>query len=61
MRFVLDNSSEVETDILLSRPGHSASNEVRLLLQDSDGNLLAAAPLQQSSEKVYSPSATAAP
>ncbi len=49
VRFVLENSSEVETDILLSRPGNSASNEVRLLLQDSDGNLLAAAPLQQSS------------
>ena len=48
VRFVLENSSAVETEILLSRSGNQASDEVRILLQDSDGNVLAVSPLQQS-------------
>ncbi|MCP4302979.1 MAG: hypothetical protein GY783_20530, partial [Gammaproteobacteria bacterium] len=47
VRFVLENSSEVETEILLSRSGNKASNEVRILLLDIDGNVLAVNAVQQ--------------
>ncbi len=47
-RFLLENSSDVETEILLSQAGNQASDEIRLLLQDPDGNVLAVSPVQQS-------------
>jgi hypothetical protein len=48
VRFVLENTSAVETEILLAHKGNKASDEVRFILQDDDGNLLAVSAVQQS-------------
>ncbi|RDE22352.1 hypothetical protein DV711_07010 [Motiliproteus coralliicola] len=46
--FTLENSSDVETEIILARnDGNSASNEVRLILEDLDGNVLSTQPVRQ--------------
>ncbi|WP_275100485.1 Ig-like domain-containing protein, partial [Sedimenticola hydrogenitrophicus] len=47
VRFVLENTSAVETEILLSRAGNQATDEARIILQDADGNVLSVTPLQQ--------------
>ncbi|MFV8784452.1 fibronectin type III domain-containing protein, partial [Microbulbifer sp. SA54] len=47
-RFTLENTSAVETELLMARSnGKAASNEVRLRIEDSDGNLLSQQPVQQ--------------
>ncbi|WP_207389193.1 fibronectin type III domain-containing protein [Marinobacter halodurans] len=47
-RLRIENPSEVETEILMARnDGDQASSEVRLRLEDADGNVLAVQPVQQ--------------
>ncbi len=46
--FTLENTSAVETEILVARNnGNSASNEIRLVLSDAEGNRLATTPVRQ--------------
>ncbi|MGD8912254.1 MAG: fibronectin type III domain-containing protein, partial [Candidatus Thiodiazotropha sp.] len=45
VRFTLENTSEVEAEILTAR-NQAASPEIRLLLQDLDGNVVTSAPFQ---------------
>jgi large repetitive protein len=46
--FTLENTSDVETEILMARSnGNAASNEVRLVLEDMQGNVLTVQPVQQ--------------
>ncbi|WP_345552425.1 fibronectin type III domain-containing protein [Microbulbifer aestuariivivens] len=47
-RFTLENTSAVETELLMARnSGKTASDEVRIRLEDSDGNLLSMKSVQQ--------------
>jgi large repetitive protein len=46
MRFLLENTSEVETEILTAR-NQEDSPEIRVLLQDTDGNVVTTAPFRQ--------------
>ncbi|MGD8909223.1 MAG: hypothetical protein PVI92_07725, partial [Chromatiales bacterium] len=46
IRFSLENTSEVVTEIITAL-GSAASSEISLLLEDLDGNVLATAPFQQ--------------
>lgn len=48
VRLVVENTSEVEVELLTARNfGSAASNELRLKLQDTDGNLLSSTPYRQ--------------
>ncbi|MCG7883384.1 MAG: fibronectin type III domain-containing protein [Candidatus Thiodiazotropha taylori] len=46
LRFVLENTSEVVTEILTAR-NNTASPEIRVLLEDGDGNVLSTVPFMQ--------------
>lgn len=46
LRFVLENTSEVVTEILTAR-NNSASPEIRVMLEDGDGNVLSTVPFMQ--------------
>ncbi|MFN2186397.1 MAG: hypothetical protein ACK2UU_20640, partial [Anaerolineae bacterium] len=46
IRFSLENTSEVVTEVITAQ-GSSASPEITLLLQDNDGNVLVSAPFKQ--------------
>ncbi|MBY6189644.1 fibronectin type III domain-containing protein [Microbulbifer agarilyticus] len=47
-RFILENTSAVETELLMARNnGKAASDEIRIRLEDSDGNLLTLQDVQQ--------------
>ncbi|OMH38247.1 LamG-like jellyroll fold domain-containing protein [Motiliproteus sp. MSK22-1] len=46
--FTLDNTSDVDTEVVLARSnGNSVSDEVRFILEDLDGNVLAVQEVQQ--------------
>ncbi|MEX2961790.1 fibronectin type III domain-containing protein [Microbulbifer sp. TYP-18] len=48
VRFTMENTSTVETEVLVARSnGSAASDEVRVRIEDVDGNLLALQPVQQ--------------
>ena len=48
VRFTLENNSAVETEILMARNnGGNASDEVRIRIEDTDGNLLSQQSVQQ--------------
>ncbi|MEW8183743.1 MAG: fibronectin type III domain-containing protein [Candidatus Thiodiazotropha endolucinida] len=46
LRFVLENTSEVVTEILTAR-NNTASPEIRVMLEDGDGNVLSTVPFMQ--------------
>ncbi|WP_193166302.1 fibronectin type III domain-containing protein [Microbulbifer hainanensis] len=48
IRFTMENTSGVETEVLMARSnGKSVSDEVRIRIEDADGNLLSEQPVQQ--------------
>ncbi len=48
VRFTMENSSLVETEVLVARSnGGNPSDEVRIRIEDADGNLLSTQPVQQ--------------
>ncbi|MCX2802078.1 fibronectin type III domain-containing protein [Microbulbifer thermotolerans] len=48
VRFTMENTSLVETEVLMARRnGRDPSDEVRIRIEDADGNLLASQPVQQ--------------
>src|SRR5690606_29519693 len=51
--FTLENTSDVEAEIVMAESGGgSASSEVRLIMEDLDGNVLATQPVKQVSGDV---------
>ncbi len=47
-RFTIENNSAVQTEVVLARnAGAQASDQVRILVEDLDGNVLATTPVQQ--------------
>ena len=59
VRLVLENPSDVETEVLMARSsGKQASDELRLILKDQDGNTLSEQAVKQATGDVITLSDT---